>query len=177
MSNLEVLVALSVALQEAYAAVDVSGDILHTLEFNHPTFDEPQRFVQGTRIAGEYEAVSLPVPGNLAAVFKIVDFGFTLPSQEEGGVSKAKIRIDNVSGQLQDALRGAISSDYPFTLVYRTYSTNDLNNPEVYFGLNLRKVSLNAYSAEGELSYEEVEMQAFPGLTYDLDLYPALYGQ
>lgn len=169
--------ALSGALQEAYAVVDVSGDILHTLEFNHPTFDAPQRFVQGTRIPGEYETVALPVPGNPAALFKVVDFGFTLPSQEEGGVSRAKIRIDNVSGQLQDALRGAISSDYPFTLIYRTYSTNDLDNPEVYFGLNLRKVALNAYSAEGELSYEEFDMQAFPRLTYDLDLYSALYGQ
>ncbi len=165
------------ALQEAFAAADVSGDIYDTLEFDHPTFGSPQRFVQGTRVPGVFETVTLPVPGNPAASFTVVEFGFTLPGQEEGGVSKAKIRIDNVSGLLQEALRGAISSDYPFTLIYRCYSTNDINNPEVYFGLNLRKVSLSAYSAEGELSFEEIEMQAFPGLTYDIELYPALYGQ
>lgn len=168
---------ISAALEEAFAAVDVSSDIYDTLEFNHPTFDVPQRFVQGTRIPGEFETVTLPVPGNPTATFTVVEFGFTLPGQEEGGVSRAKIRIDNVSGLLQDALRGAISSDHAFTLIYRCYSTNDINNPEVYVGLNLRKVSLNAYSANGELSYEEVETQAFPSLTYDLDLYPALYGQ
>jgi hypothetical protein len=169
--------ALSTALVEAYAAVDVSGDILNTLEFDHPTLASPQRFVQGTRVAGEYETVTLPVPGNPAAVFTVVGFSFTLPSQEEGGVSKARIRIDNVSGALQEALRGAISSDYPFSLVYRAYSTNDLNNPDVYHGLHLRKASLSAFSAEGELSYEEVEMQNFPKQTYSLDLYPSLYGQ
>lgn len=157
--------------------MDVSGDIFDTLEFNHPSFATPQRFVQGTRIPGEFETMTLPVPGNPSATFIVVEFGFTLPGQEEGGVSRAKIRIDNVSGLLQEALRGAIASDHPFTLIYRCYSTNDINNPEVYFGLNLRKVSLNAYSADGELSYEEIEMQNFPGLTYELDLYPALYGQ
>lgn len=169
--------ALSVALQEAYAVADVSGDLYYTLEFDHPTFDAPKRFVQGTRIEGEYETVTLPVPGNSSASFTVVDFSFSLPGQEEGGVSRARVSVDNVSGELQDALRGAISSDYPFSLTYRTYSTNDLNNPEVYFGLKLRSVSLNAYSADGELSYEEVDMQAFPRLTYDLSLYPALYGQ
>lgn len=168
---------ISTALQEAYAAVDVSGDIYHTLEFDHPTFEDPIRLVQGTRIPGEYETVVLPVVGDSAAVFTVVEFSFALPGQEEGGISKAKIKVDNVSQMLQEAIRSAISSDYPFSLTYRCYSTNDINNPEVYFGLKMRKVSLTAFSAEGELSYEEVEMQAFPGLTYDLDKYPALYGQ
>lgn len=169
--------ALSVALTEAYAAVDVSGDIYHTLEFDHPTFSVPLRFVQGTRIVGEYETVALPVPGNSAASFTVVDFSFTLPGQEEGGVTKARIRIDNVSQLLQGVLREAISSDYPFSVVYRAYSTNDLNNPEVYTGLKMRSVSLSAISAEGDLGYEEIEMQNFPGQTYSLDKYPALYGQ
>lgn len=168
---------LSAALTEAYAAVDVSGDIYHTLEFDHPTFASPLRFVQGARISGEYETVNLPTAGNPAAPFTVVAFEFTLPGQEEGGVTKAKIRIDNVSQLLQGVLREAISSDYPFTVTYRAYSTNDLNNPEVYSGLKMRSVALSAMSAEGDLSYEEIEMQAFPRQTYSLEKYPALYGQ
>lgn len=169
--------ALSVALTEAYAAVDVSGDIYHTLEFDHPTFAEPLRFVQGSRVTGVYETLNLPTAGNPATPFTVVSFDFTLPGQEEGGVTKARIRIDNVSQLLQGVLREAISSDYPFSVVYRAYSTNDLNNPEVYSGLKMRSVSLSAVSAEGDLGYEEIEMQNFPGQTYSLDKYPALYGQ
>lgn len=169
--------ALSTALTEAYAAIDVSGDVHHTLEFDHPTFDAPLRFVQGDRVPGVYETLNLPTAGNPATPFTVVSFDFTLPGQEEGGVTKAKIRIDNVSQLLQGVLREAISSDYPFTVVYRAYSTNDLNNPEVYSGLKMRSVSLSAISAEGDLSYEEIEMQAFPRQTYSLDKFPALYGQ
>lgn len=169
--------ALSVALTEAYAVVDVSGDIYHTLEFDHPTFDEPLRFVQGSRVPGVYETLDLPTAGNPATQFTVVAFDYTLPGQEEGGVTKARIRIDNVSQLLQGVLREAISSDYPFSVVYRAYSTNDLNNPEVYSGLKMRSVSLSAISAEGDLGYEEIEMQNFPGQTYSLEKYPALYGQ
>lgn len=169
--------ALSTALEEAYAAVDVSGDIYDTLEFNHPTLGAPLRFVKGVRIPGEYETLSLPVPGNPAAEFTVVDFGFQRPGQDEGGTSKARIRVDNVSRVLQQALRDAISSDEAFSVTYRCYSTNDLNHPEEFTGLRMSSVSVNALSAEGDLYYEEVELQGFPKRTYDLEKYPALYGQ
>ncbi len=168
---------LSVALVEAYAAADVSGDTLDTLEFNHPTFLVPLRFVQGTRVKDLYETVTLPIPGNPAAVFIVVAFDFTRPGQAEGGTTKAKVKVDNVSRQLQEALRAAISSDQKFSVIYRAYSTNDPNNPEVYDGLRMSSVSVTALSATGDLFYEEIEMKAYPGQTYSLALYQALYGQ
>lgn len=169
--------ALSTALEEAYAAVDVSGELYDTLEFNHITLSAPLRFVRGVRIPGEYETMTLPVAGNPAAVFTVVDFGFQRPGQDEGGTSKARIRVDNVSRVLQQALRDAISADEPFAVTYRCYSTNDINHPEEYTGLRMSSVSVNALSAEGDLYYEEIELQAFPKQTYDLARFPALYGQ
>ncbi|WP_100961074.1 DUF1833 family protein [Bosea sp. FBZP-16] len=169
--------SLSEALTEAYAAVDVSGDIYDTLEFNHITLEAPLRFVKGHRIPGEYETLNLPVAGNPSAVFTVVDFGFQRPGQDEGGTSKARIRVDNVSRVLQQALRDAISADQPFSVTYRCYSTNDINHPEEFTGLKMSSVTVNAFSAEGDLYYEEVELQGFPKRTYSLDLYPALHGQ
>ncbi len=168
---------LSVALEEAYAAVDVKGDILDTIEIDHPTFGVPLRFVRGTPIRGVRETLQLPVAGNPAADFTIVEFSFTRPGQQEGGTTKAKIRVDNVSRLLQVVLREAAASDQAFDITYRAYSTLDPNNPEIYDGLRMASVSLSALSAEGDLYYEEIEMKAFPGLTYNLDDYPALFGQ
>ena len=167
---------LAAALEEAYAAVDVKGDVLDTLEFDHPTLAEPLRFVKGIRVPGLHETVPLPVPGNPAALFIVVDFGFSRPSQEEGGPGRAKLRVDNVSRQLQEALRAAIASDQPFSVTYRAYSTLDPNHPEIYDGLRMGNVSVTPLSASGDLFYEEIEMKAFPGQTYDLTQYPALYG-
>lgn len=169
--------ALAIALEEAYAAVDVAGDVLDTLEFDHPTLAEPLRFVKGTRVKDIYETVALPVPGNPAALFIVVDFSFTRPGQEEGGTTKAKLRVDMVSRQLQEALRAAVSADQPFSVIYRAYSTLDSNHPEIFDGLRMGNVSVSPLSATGDLFYEEIEMKAFPGETYNLDDYPALYGQ
>ncbi|MGY6251661.1 DUF1833 family protein [Bosea thiooxidans] len=169
--------ALSEALTEAYAAVDISGQLYDTVEIDHPTLESPLRFVKGVRIPGEYEVVELPVAGNPTAPFTVVDFSFQRPGFDEGGSSKARIRVDNVSRILQQALRDAISADQPFSVTYRCYSTNDINHPDEYTGLRMGSVTVNALSAEGDLYYEEVELQAFPKRTYDLDMYPALYNQ
>ncbi|PZU95628.1 MAG: hypothetical protein DI527_01055 [Chelatococcus sp.] len=168
---------LTPALEEAYAAVDLTGEQLYTLEIDHPTLAEPLRFVQGTRVKDVHETVALPVPGDPAALFTVVAFDFQRPGQGEGGATKAKIRVDNVSRQLQDALRAAIASDQPFSVTYRVYSTLDLNHPDTWDGLRMGSVSVGAISSSGDLYYEEIELKAFPGRTYDLDSYPALYGQ
>jgi hypothetical protein len=168
---------ISAALEEAYAAVDVSGDVLDTLEFDHPSLMEPLRFVRGTYVKDVYESVVLPAGSAGSVPFTVVDFSFQRPGVSEGGPTKARIQVDNVSRILQEALRAAISSDQPFSVIYRAYSTNDLNMPEVYEGLRMGSVSVSAISASGDLFYEEIEMKAFPALTYNLEEYPALYGQ
>lgn len=169
--------ALSTALTEAYAAVDVSGTLYDTLEFNHITLGAPLRFVRAAPDKMPGETMTLPVPGDSAAEFTVVDFSFQRPGHDEGGTSKARIRVDNVSRILQSVLRDAISADEPFSVTYRCYSSNDINHPEEYTGLRMSSVTVSALSAEGDLYYDEVELQAFPKRTYSLDLYPALYGQ
>jgi len=164
-------------MAEAYAANDVRGDLLLTLQLDHVTFAEPLRFVQGTRVKDLFETVTLPVPGDPAAVFTVVDFSWQRPGQEEGGTTKARIRVDNVSRAIQDALRAAVASDQAFAVTYREYLSTDLNNPEIYDGLHMGTVSVTPLSASGDLYYEELELKGFPARTYDLDTYPALYGQ
>ena len=169
---------ISAALAEAYAAVDVDGEIWETVELDHVTMPEPRRFVRGAPVKDEFETMNFPITaGGTPVPFTIVDFSGVLPGHDEGGPTKAKLRIDNVSRILQQALREAVLSDQPIMVTYRTYSSKDPSNPEVYTDLRLRTVSITALSATGDLSYDEIEMKAFPGKTYDLTLYPALFGQ
>lgn len=169
--------SLSAAMTEAYAANDVKGQLLLTIQIDHITLPVPLRFVQGRRVKDLYETVTLPVPGNPAGVFTVVDFSWQRPGQEEGGTTRARLRVDNVSQAMQSALRAAIASDKPFDVTYREYLTTDPNHPEIYDGLQMRSVSVTALSASGDLSYEEIEMQGFPRRTYDVATFPALYGQ
>ena len=168
---------ISAAQAEAYASCDVRGDLLVTLQIDHVTLAQPLRFVQGVRVKGVYETLELPVAGNPLAVFEVADFSWQRPGQEEGGMSKARLRVDNISRTVQEALRGATASDRPLIVTYREYFTTDPNNPDVYEGLRMGTVTVTPLSASGELSYEEIEMRGFPASTYDLERYAALYGQ
>lgn len=165
-------------IAEAYAAVDNNGFIYDTIQVDHPALDDPLFFLKGTPVAGEFDVVSLPVVidgvGSMQN-FTVVDFMLQRPGQEEGGVTRAKIRIDNVSRIMSGVLREVIASDKPFSITYRAYWSEDVNNPEVYSGMKMAQVALTALSAEGELFYDEVDMKAFPGEVYDLSRFPALF--
>lgn len=177
---------ISEGLIEAYASVDNTGIIYDTIEVGHNALEEPLYFVKGTPKSGEFTHMQFPVlmnvgtppvPTNVMKTFTVVDFGLQRPGQEEGGVTRARLRIDNVSRIIQSVMRDVIASDQPIKITYRCYWSEDLNNPEVYSGFKMNQVAITALSAEGELFYEEVDMQAFPRETYDLPRYPSLFFQ
>lgn len=167
---------LSVALTESYAAVDVDGDVYETVQFDNAVLIEPLRFVNGVPVKDVYETVSFPVTfGGPAVPFQVIPFSWTPPSQEEDGPGQARLRVDNISRHLREPLELATQSDQPFLVTYRAFHSKDVNNPDVWTGLLLKRVSVNAFSASGELTYVEIALKAFPKKTYDLQTYQALY--
>lgn len=168
---------ISQGLQQAYASVDNDGYIYDTIEITHIALPEPLYFVKGTPEAGSPKFITLPVAGAGMCNFTIIDFGLQRPGQEDGGITRARLRIDNVSQIIQGVLRDVIAADQAFEVTYRAYWSEDLNDPEVYTGLRMGQVAVTAYSAEGELFYDEVEMKAYPGEIYDISRFPSLFFQ
>lgn len=164
------------ALAEAYASIDNSGFIYDTIQISHIALPESLYFLRGQYVKDEYETVTLPTSEGLK-VFTVVDFMLQRPGQEDGGVTRAKLRIDNVSRIIQNVLREVIASDRPFNITYRCYWSEDINNPEVFTGLKMAQVAVTPLTAEGELYYDEAEMKAFPGEVYDITRFAALYAQ
>lgn len=158
-------------MAEAYASAPRQHTILETLELRHPAFTTPVRVVTGV---GEDQTLPLG-SGQGSAIFTAMDISVTPPGFSEDGPGQAKLRIDNVSGLLLPYLRDAVASTQPITVTYRAYTTADLSQPgDVITDLELREVTLTATAAEGTLSFKEIETQAFPLRTYDLESYPAL---
>ncbi|MGV6872559.1 DUF1833 family protein [Pseudochelatococcus sp. B33] len=163
--------SLTVAMQEAYASTPREHVIYETIELDHPAFATPVRVVTGTD-----EDMTLPLGGEQgSATFTAMDISVTPPGFSEDGPGQAKLRIDNVSGLLLPYLRDAIQSSQPISITFRAYTTADLTQPgDIISDLELREVTLTATAAEGTLSFREIETQAFPLRTYDLEFYPAL---
>ncbi|EJW12729.1 Transcriptional regulator [Rhodovulum sp. PH10] len=158
-------------MQEAYAANPAGEVVIETLELDHVGFAEPVRIASNVE-----DDVLLPlVAGGDPVTFRALAVAVTLPGVSEDGPTPMRVRIDNVSGLLLPYLRAAIQSTAPISVVYRAYTSADLTGPgDVIDGLQLRSVDLTATTAEGEVSFREVAMEAFPRATYDGTFYPAL---
>lgn len=167
---------MSVALVEGYAAADVDGDVWETVQFDNAVLIEPLRFLNAVPVKDVFETKGFPVTsGGPLLPFQVIPFSWTPPSQEEDGPGQARLRVSNISGHLREPLELAVTSDQPFLVTYRAYHSKDLSNPDVWTGLRLKRVSVNAFSASGELTYVEIALKAFPRKTYDLQTYKALH--
>lgn len=156
------------ACDEAYASAPVDRVIRAVVTLDTPAFEAPLHFMSG--IEDDTEIV-LESGQRVTAI--ACAFTYTPPGFEKGGPTPAKLSVDNVSGRILPHLRRATSA---ITVTYRAYLGNDLATVvDLIEGLELKRVTLSASSAEGELSFAEIATQAFPRRTYDLDTYPGLW--
>ena len=119
---------MQLAIAEAYASCPVDdGIILYTLEFLHPTFDQPARVVRWPVTDNEPEKFSLkleptaPANPNEYVDFMGVPFEVTPPAQEENAPGEIKIRIENVGPMLTESLLSAVRQRDPVRIVFREY--------------------------------------------------------
>jgi hypothetical protein len=163
--------SLTNAMEEAYAANTHENVILETIELDHVTFDTPARFVSGVDAA-----IDLPLTlGGDPVTFTPVSFSAVLPGDGEGGPTPMRLRVSDVTGQLTPYLELAVGSTTPIEITYRAYTTGDLTQPgDVISRLYLSEVEQNADGVEGSISFQEIELQAFPLATYDEEFYPML---
>lgn len=171
---------LSAALAQSYASASTDEDILITIELNHASFaDGPERFVTGqqTPLVARLEPGAPFNPGE-TVTFKAMAFDFLPPGHNENGPTPARVKMDNVSGEIARIMRQTISGNDKVEIIYREYAGSDLSQPgQVYYGLMLKKVPVTALSAVGEIGWLEVQEQAFPRQVYDKLRYPAPFVQ
>ena len=158
------------ARDEAYASAPVDTFVRHVVELDHPSFTAPLFFMAGVE---DDVAIKLETGASVTAIacaFDVVPPGF-----EDSGPTPASLQIDGVSYKLFPVLRGAVGAG-AIKVTYRAYLGDDLNTVvDLIDGLELKKVTLSAASAQGELTFKEIATQAFPRRTYDIETYPGLW--
>jgi hypothetical protein len=110
--------------------------------------------------------------------FTALAFDVTPPGFDDKGPTPGQIRVDLVSGELFEPLEAAAVSSGVIAVTYRAWRSDARGEPgDVITGLKLRRVTLDETAASGEVGFDEVGKQAFPRVTYSIDLYPALFNQ
>ncbi|TXN23987.1 DUF1833 family protein [Methylobacterium sp. WL9] len=158
------------ARDEAYASAPVDQPVHHVITLDTPAFDKPLFFMAGVE---EDQPITLETGAVVPAI--ACAFEATPPGFEDSGPTSARLKIDGVSYKLFPVLKQAVGSG-AIKVTYRAYLGSDFSAPvDRIEGLELKRVSLSAASAEGELTFKEIATQAFPRRTYDIEAYPGLW--
>lgn len=172
---------LTAAMEEAYAAAPSDVAILHTLELSHPSIT-PIRVVTGDDgpVDGDPtdNTIVLTLETGASATFTCMAFDVTPPGFDDDGPTSGKIRIDGISNLLVPYMETVASNAGSIKVVYRAYRSDLRTEPgDVISGLRIKSVDISPTAAEATIGFDEVGVQAFPRSIYDVDNYPAIFGQ
>jgi hypothetical protein len=125
---------------------------------SHPSFSDDIRIASDS-----YE--SLPIAGVRGVVsngleYIFMPFNFNLPKQDDTGVAKASISIDNISRSYVAAVRNA---DSALSISIDVVLSSDVNSPEVSISdFRLERIEYDSMVISGDISVEYFDLEPFP---------------
>jgi len=167
---------LSEAIKEAYATAPSDDVILHTLELRHATFLEPIRVVRDN---ADHELVleaSAPLNPNTSVLFLGYGFDIIPPSVMTSGVPELTITIDNVSSDIEEAIKIAADTTTKVEVTYRQYLLSDVSGPQNDPPLTMTLLSAGVKDMviSGKATIADIANKKFPGEDYTATRFPGL---
>lgn len=162
---------LSNAAKMAMYAQQTSEVFIILITIEHPNFTDP------IRVASDSFEV-LPDAGVRGVLsrgmeFVYVPFTLELPQEDDTGVSRATLSIDNISREIVAYVRQA-SSSLNVTIEIVLSSNVDLveiTAPD----FKLDNVSYDAFTVTGDLTMEYFELEPFPARRFTPSDFPGLF--
>jgi len=154
--------SLSLAARKAVNAQETEEVFLLLLTLDHEDLAEPIRVVNNT------EDVTSRGDTYIAYPFEIA-----LPDEDPESVARVTLRIDNVNREIVKSLR-AISS--PLSVGLEVVMATSPDTVEAGpFNMTLVSAEHDALTVTGELAFEDVLNEPFPGHGYVPSAYPGLF--
>ena len=137
---------------------DSSNLPLVLLEIDHSSLSEPIRVCNNkvNIMSNGEDYIGFP--------FEII-----LPDSKEDSPPTSKLRIDNVSREIGQAIR-LISSPPSVTIKVVRQETPDVIEAE-FTGMSMTNVSYDAFSVEADLQFEDLTKEPYPYLTFSPSLF------
>ncbi|MEW6263387.1 MAG: DUF1833 family protein [Thermodesulfobacteriota bacterium] len=154
---------LSATALEAMLKQQTKEVFLLCLEITHPNLSPPIRVVRGIKNA-------LVHGGNTYTAYP---FDINLPGESGDELAKVTLRIDNVSREIVEAVRN-LSSPATVSLFVVLASSPDIIEAGP-FEMTLRDTTYDALTVEGELRWEDILNQSYPGHLFTPATCPGLF--
>lgn len=162
---------LSNTAKAAVFAQNTDEVFITLVTIDHPNFTAPVRICDDP-----YEI--LPIAGVRGVVsrgdeYLFLPFSMELPAQDDTGVAKARISIDNVSREIVGAVRSATSA---LSIDMEVVLASDVDTPEVSINdFRLEKVNYDALTVTGEISVEYFDLEPYPARRFTPADFPGLF--
>ena len=143
--------------------------ILATID--HPNFDQPFRVA-----SDPYEL--LPDAGVRGVVSRgneyiYLPFSITLPQEDETGVSRATLKVDNIDRRVVAAVRQANSA---ISVTLEIVLSSDVDIVEMSIeDFRLQQVTYDAFTVSGDISVEYFDLEPFPSGRFTPSFFPGLF--
>ncbi len=153
---------LSMAARQAVNAQETNEVFLLLLTLDHEDLAEPIRVVNNT------EDVT-----SRGMTFVAYPFEIALPDEDPESVARVSLRIDNVDREIVRNLR-AIQA--PLSVALEVVMASSPDTVEAGpFNMTLVAAEYDALTVTGELAFEDVLNEPFPGQSYVPSEYPGLF--
>lgn len=120
----------------------------------------------------------LPVAGVRGTIsngdeYVFAPFNVNLPAQDDSGVARASISVENVSRVLMQKIREATSA---VSITIQIVLASDPDTVEVSVqDFRLERVSYDAFNITGEISVEYFDLEPFPAQRFVPSKFPAIF--
>lgn len=162
---------LSNAAKAALYAQSTDEAFIILITINHSTFTDP------VRVASDPLEL-LPVAGVRGVVsrgeeFVFLPFNIELPAQDDSGVAKARLSVDNISREIVAAVRTATSA---LSINIEIVLASDPDTVEVSIeDFRLDRVTYDALTVSGDISVEYFDLEPFPARRFTPSDFPGLF--
>lgn len=162
---------VSNTFKTAIYAQQTSEVFIVLLTISHPNFAENIRIssdlTQDLPIAGVKGTIS----NSLEYIY--LPFSIILPQDDDTGVSRASITIENVNNEIIDYIRQADSS---LNIDFKIVLSSDPNVEEIIFeDFKLESVNYDANTISGDISIEYFELEPFPSRDFTPSDFPGIF--
>jgi hypothetical protein len=162
------------ALRTAYASAPAGTDIWPTLELSHPYFTQTWYL---TSAPAAFSA-TLETTGNPIVTFQPFPFAVVLPTVDGAGQQDLQVTLTNADQTIADEIQRA--HHYPtllITAVYREFLST-LGSTQLPQSAPLRlaftSIQITEEAVSGIAGRSDVLNRRFPGVWYDVALFPGL---
>ena len=162
---------VSTAFKRAVNGQETSEAFILLVTISHSAFTDDMRIASDPFELLPNAGVNGVISRGLEYIY--LPFSINLPQQDDTGIARAQLQIDNVDRRIINAVRSANS---PLSITLEVVLSSDVDTPEISIeDFRLERVEYDSLVVSGDISVEYFELEPFPAGRFTPSDFPGMF--